>query len=152
MDDGEEGSWLDERQAARVLGLSADGVRKRAIRGLIEHRKANDGALRYLVTMAMVEEASRLARDVRGHVCASIRTIRGHVSTPGCSASSRGGRSRARRQKAERPGSALPVPRVGRHPGAGLAPSEARADRLEAALAEARKGWLERVLEAVRRR
>jgi hypothetical protein len=28
----------------------------------------------------------------------------------------------------------------------------ARADRLEAALAEARKGWLERVLEAVRRR
>jgi hypothetical protein len=35
---------------------------------------------------------------------------------------------------------------------AALAREQARADRLEAELAEARKGWLERLLEAVRRR
>jgi hypothetical protein len=33
-----------------------------------------------------------------------------------------------------------------------LARSDTRAERLEAALAEARKGWLERLLEALRRR
>jgi hypothetical protein len=33
-----------------------------------------------------------------------------------------------------------------------LAKAEARAERLEAALADARKGWLERVLDAVRHR
>jgi hypothetical protein len=33
-----------------------------------------------------------------------------------------------------------------------LAAERARGDRLEAALAEARKGWLERLLEAIRKR
>jgi hypothetical protein len=33
-----------------------------------------------------------------------------------------------------------------------LTREQARADRLEAALANARRGWLERVLEAMRRR
>ncbi len=40
------GRWLDVKEAAAVLGLSSDAVRKRAARGTIPSRKEPDGSVR----------------------------------------------------------------------------------------------------------
>ena len=156
MDNGEAASWLDKRQAARVLGLSADGVRKRAIRGLIEHRKANDGTLRYLIPADMVEEVSEnrpqtsaeTSSPVSGQAADTALLVEIARLEERLAAETR--RSSELQGRLDRLETSLELERA--RADAALAAERSRADRLAAELALARKGWLERVLEAVRRR
>jgi hypothetical protein len=50
MDNGEAASWLSVDETRRRLGLSRDAVYKRIKRGSLESRRGNDGAVRVLVT------------------------------------------------------------------------------------------------------
>jgi hypothetical protein len=148
VDDAADTAWVGKREAARVLGLSADGVRKRASRGLIESRKANDGTLRYLITAGMVEAARsrpRMSADtsaaVAGHSAGPT------AAGPGQSADTALLVENARlaerlAAEARRSTDLLGV----------ITDLRADRDRLAAELALARKGWLERLIEAVRKR
>jgi hypothetical protein len=150
MENGEAASWLDGRQAGRVLGLSADGVRKRAIRGLIQHRKGNDGRLRYLIPTNAVSEdiPQRLSETSFRHSADASLLIENARLADRLAAEERRSADleaslrEALAAEARRSADLL----------ASLELERARADRLAGDLAEARKGWLERLLEAVRRR
>jgi hypothetical protein len=138
VDNGEAASWLDKRQAARVLGLSADGVRKRAIRGLIEHRKANDGTLRYLIPADMIEEVSENRPQTSAETSSPVS---GQAADTALLVENT--RLAERLAAEERRSTELQ---------AILELERARADRLEDALVLARKGWLERLIETLRKR
>jgi hypothetical protein len=138
VDNGEAASWLDKRQAARVLGLSADGVRKRAIRGLIEHRKANDGTLRYLIPADMVEEVSENRPQTSAETSSPVS---GQAADTALLVEN--ARLAERLAAEERRSTDLQ---------AVLELERARADRLAAELTEARKPALVRLVEALRRR
>ena len=145
MDNGEAASWLDKRQAARVLGLSADGVRKRAIRGLIEHRKANDGTLRYLIPADMVEEVSKNRPQTSAETSSPVSGQAADTALLVENARLAERLAAEERRSTELQDALAELRAV-------LEREQARGDRLEVALVEARKGWLERLLEAVRRR
>jgi hypothetical protein len=49
MDTDQPAAWLPLAEAARRLGVTVDSLRKRASRGLVEHRKGNDGRIVVLV-------------------------------------------------------------------------------------------------------
>jgi hypothetical protein len=50
MDSDQPGAaWLPLAEAAKRLGVTVDSLRKRANRGLLEHRKGNDGRITVLV-------------------------------------------------------------------------------------------------------
>jgi multidrug resistance efflux pump len=49
MDTDQTTAWLPLAEAARRLGVTVDSLRKRASRGLVEHRKGNDGRIVVLV-------------------------------------------------------------------------------------------------------
>jgi hypothetical protein len=138
VDNGEAASWLDKRQAARVLGLSADGVRKRAIRGLIEHRKVNDGTLRYLIPADMVEEVSENRPQTSAETSSPVS---GQAADTALLVEN--ARLAERLAAEERRSTDLQ---------AVLELERARADRLAAELTEARKPALVRLVEALRRR
>ena len=145
MDNGEAASWLDKRQAARVLGLSADGVRKRAIRGLIEHRKANDGTLRYLIPADMVEEVSENRPQTSAETSSPVSGQAADTALLVENARLAERLAAEERRSTELQDALAELRAV-------LEREQARGDRLEVALVEARKGWLERLLEAVRKR
>jgi hypothetical protein len=145
VDNGEAASWLDKRQAARVLGLSADGVRKRAIRGLIEHRKANDGTLRYLIPADMVEEVSEDRPQTSAETSSPVSGQATDTALLVENARLAERLAAEERRSTELQGALTELRAV-------LGREQARGDRLEVALVEARKGWLERLLEAVRKR
>jgi hypothetical protein len=159
VDNGEATSWLSVDETRRRLGLSRDAVYKRIKRGSLESRRGNDGAVRVLVTsttpsvavldlstdtstpavgqaadtplvvrlLAQLEEA----REGQEHWRDTAETARLEAATM------RAERDAAREQAARAEGA--------------LTREQARADRLEAELALARRGWLERVIEALRR-
>jgi hypothetical protein len=140
MDNEAATAWLTVAKAAPRLGLTPDGLRSRIKRGQIRARRGNDGRLVVGVPLNGPDP---------GHEP-------GHEPAQDGSGTSRG---------PELNGSAgsdhallVALKRAARAEGELAAEVrrstelQARADRLEAALAEARKGWLERLLEAVRRR
>ncbi len=127
--------WLSVAEAAPRLGLTVDGLRSRIKRGLVTTRKGNDGRL---VVNAAVDSPDP------GHDPAHEPVV---DSSPAPAA----GRDLLpelleARDRAARAEAALAEVR------AVLGREQARGDRLEAELAEARKPMLLRLLEAVRRR
>ena len=158
MDQGNGARWLKLAEAAPQLGLTIDGLRARIKRGQITTRKGNDGRLLVSVAANGAEPSHEPAQDGSGA---------GHESAhePAGTGSDGAGhnllldlldaRERAARAEGELAGLREALTTEARRSTdlqAVLELERARADRLEAALAEARKGWLERVLEAVRRR
>jgi hypothetical protein len=49
MDTDQTAAWLPLAEAASRLGVTVDSLRKKASRGLVEHRKGNDGRITVLV-------------------------------------------------------------------------------------------------------
>jgi hypothetical protein len=49
MDTDQPAAWLPLAEAANRLGVTVDSLRKKASRGLVEHRKGNDGRVMVLV-------------------------------------------------------------------------------------------------------
>jgi hypothetical protein len=144
MDSEADTSWLDLDTAGQRLGLSRDAIRKRIARGKLEARRSNDGTLRVLVTSAML---AGQVQDTSGPDRDDDETVRLLVQLEAAqeraeAATKEAAEARERAARAEGEGGALQ---------AQVADLRAERDRLSAALAEARKGWLERLLEAVRR-
>ncbi len=50
MDTDQPAAWLPLAEAAQRLGVTVDSLRKKASRGLVEHRKGNDGRVMVLVS------------------------------------------------------------------------------------------------------
>jgi hypothetical protein len=159
MDQGNGARWLKLAEAAPQLGLTIDGLRARIKRGQITTRKGNDGRL--LVSVAANEPSHEPS-----HEPAQNGSGTGHepAQEPAGTGSDGPGhdllpdlldaRERAARAEGELAGLREALATEARRSTdlqAVLELERARADRLEAALAEARKGWLERVLEALRR-
>jgi hypothetical protein len=113
-------------------------VRKRAIRGLIEHRKANDGTLRYLIPADMIEEVSENRPQTSAETSSPVS---GQAADTALLVEN--ARLAERLAAEERRSTELQ---------AILELERARADRLEDALVLARKGWLERLIETLRKR
>jgi hypothetical protein len=145
MDSEQEESWLTLGEAGQKLGLSKDALRKRVTRGKLDARKGNDGTLRVLVTSAMLTgqdgDSSTTVHD-RGEV--------GRLLVQLDEARERGEAAASEAAEAR-----LALARIEER----LAASERREsdlraerDRLAAELAEARKPWLVRLVEALRRR
>jgi hypothetical protein len=158
MDQGNGARWLKLAEAAPQLGLTIDGLRARIKRGQITTRKGNDGRL-------LVSVAANGAEP--SHEPAQNGSEAGHESAHELAGTGSDGaghnllldlldaRERAARAEGELAGLREALATEARRSTdlqAVLELERARADRLEAALAEARKGWLERLVEAVRRR
>jgi hypothetical protein len=147
-----DSSWLTLDEAGQRLGLSKDAVRKRIARGRLEARPANDGTTRVLVTAAT---PAGPGSDGAGQVQDSPELVRLTVQLDGALERLEGMirelvEARERAARAEGAADAL-AGRV-QDVSASLALERARADRLETALAEARRPWLARVIEGLRRR
>jgi hypothetical protein len=135
-------SWLPIAEAAARLGLSPYGVKSRVRRGTLRSRRGNDGRL-----LVALSESTPADLSANGHdPAAEIETWRLAAEAARLEA----GVLRAERDAARELIRSLEEPLAELR--AVLDREQARCDRLEAALAEARKGWLERLLEAVRRR
>jgi hypothetical protein len=140
MDMGTDAStnWLPVAEAAPRLGLTVDGLRSRIRRGLVKPKKGNDGRL--LVAVAMTSE-------IAGHdQFTDVSTDQGEADEL---------RAEVMELRIALARTEERLAASGRREDdlqtlIGYLRSER--DRLEAALAEARKGWLERLLEVVRRR
>jgi hypothetical protein len=130
---GEVESWLTISEAASRLKLTPYGIRSRIRRGALRTKPGNDGRLLVAISApGEGEPADQFVDYANGHeAAAEIEFWR--LATE--AARLEAGVLRAERDAAQ----------------SLVADLHARADRLEAALAEARKGWLERVLEALRR-
>jgi hypothetical protein len=168
MDNGDATSWLSVDETRRRLGLSRDAVYKRIKRGSLEARRGNDGAVRVLVasTTPMVAVRNMSTDASTTAIGQGVDTAELHDQleearerAAGALAATAEARERAARAEGElaaelrRSTDLLAVLAAERTSMAEtLAAERARADRLEAALAQARKGWLERVLEVVRRK
>jgi chromosome segregation ATPase len=136
MDNGEATSWLSLAEASQRLGASVDSLRKRIKRGQLEARPGNDGRIRVLVASGQnLDEAGQGLDGVQTEL-AILRDELVEALT------------RASRAEGELAGFREALADVRTQ----LDRTETRADRLEAALADARKSWLARLLEAVRRR
>ena len=136
----EEPSWLTLSEAAARTGLNRDALRARARRGLIPHRKGNNGEVLVQVPAVMMagigqDEAGAVARD--GQDMANlVADLQAEVLE-----------LRVALARAE----------AGRDAATATAEAEKLATRevvelLKAQLAEARKPALVRLLEALRRR
>jgi hypothetical protein len=139
-------------EAAAALGLTADGVRARIRRGTLPARKGNDGQWRVVLPAAVLsrQDNEQDRRDVPAADRQDAPLWR--LAQIEALAEERIARARAEGERdAAQAESAVLREALARE--ADYARQErARADRLEAALTNARKGWLERLLEAVWRR
>jgi hypothetical protein len=151
VDDGQPGQWLTLAEASQRLGASVDALRKRVRRGQLETRRGNDGLVRVLV-VGQPPSGQALAdgQPETGHGLADGRTGVDRLEVELASVREELAEARERAAKAEGAFEAM----SGRVQDAAsqLAKAEARADRLEAALAEARRPWLAKVLDGLRRR
>jgi hypothetical protein len=135
VDNGQDATWLPLSQAGQRLGLSRGALRKRIARGRLEARRGNDGLVRVLVTG---ETEPGRGQDGAGPGRDGARTVPETVHLLSALAE-----LRERCGRAEGECTALR---------AQVIDLQAERDRLEAALAETRRPWLARLLEAVRRR
>jgi hypothetical protein len=151
-DNGADTSWLTLDEAGQQLGLSKDALRKRIARGRLEARLGNDGTTRVLVTSATPPGPGL---DGFGQVLDSPELVRLAVQLDDALERLEGTardlmEARERAARAEGAAEALSG-RVQDLSGV-LSAERARGDRLEAALAEARRPWLAKVLEGLRRK
>ena len=158
MDLGGNGAvWLRLAEAAPELGLSLDGLRARVRRGQITSRRGNDGRLLVAVNGTVRESAREQGGDSASTVHESTHEQGQHSAADLLAACERAARAEGElvglREALARADAALTrVEAALARADAALALERSRADRLAADLAHARKGWLERLLEAVRRR
>jgi hypothetical protein len=151
-DNGADTSWLSLDEAGQRLGLSKDALRKRIARGRLEARLGNDGTTRVLVTSATLPGPGL---DGAGQALDSPELVRLAVQLDDAlerleSVTRELMEARERAARAE--GAAETLSGRVQDVSATLAAERARADRLEAALAEARRPWLAKVLEGLRRK
>jgi hypothetical protein len=130
------GEWCSVAEAARRIGVTEKAVRERIKHGSIEWRPKGNSGREVLVTPE--PERDEPSRETPG-IAPEVAELRVEIARLE-------ERLVSRDREAELLREALAASReeTGR--------TEARGDRLEAELAKARKGWLERLLEAVRRR
>jgi hypothetical protein len=145
MDSDQPSEWLPLAEAAARLGTTVDALRKRVRREQIQARRGNDGRLHVLVggrtdgqEADLVQPPARLLLDLE---------------------EAREGQERwrevaeqARERAAKAEGELAAEARRSTDLAAALEHKRAERAKLSSELAEARKGWLERLLEAVRRR
>src|SRR3954451_24487777 len=155
---GQDGGQLaGVLEAAKALGLTPDGVRARIRRGTLAARKGNDGQWRGGPCTAVPSPqdnhqdsgqdesyapAGRAAEPAQPDVAGlleNLATLKSELAD-----------ERVARGRAE--GELAAERRRNGELTATLALERARADRLEAALAEARRPWLARVLDGLRRK
>jgi hypothetical protein len=147
-----DAAWLKVAEAAPRLGLTVDGLRSRIKRGLVTTKRGNDG--RVLVNVAMNgsitghEPGHELATDTDELARLLVQLEEARERAEGAVTEAAEARERAARAEGRAEALLGQTSSMAEH----LAAERARGDRLELALAEARKGWLERLLEAVRRR
>jgi hypothetical protein len=159
-----DGCWLaDVSEAAAALGLTPDGVRARIRRGTLPARKGNDGQWRVTLSTSVLsrQDDGQDGRDTSAadrqdnplqRLAWLEERLRADDKFQAALAEERVARARAEgeRDVARAEGASLreALAREADH----ARQERARADRLEAALAEARRPWLARLLEALRRK
>ncbi len=153
MDNGQDASWLLLSDAGRRLGLSRGALRKRIARGRLEARKGNDGFVRVLVTGDAEpgqgqEGASSVHGDGAGPLPEAVHLLSALADARVAAARAAGEcvalRALVTDLRAERDAQAAAHARE-------RETLQAVIGDLRVQLAEARKGWLERLLEALRR-
>jgi hypothetical protein len=134
--------WLTVSEAALRLGWHPDRVKSALRRGRLQARKNNAGKWLVLVPPTMPDRAAGPAVSRPDDTAADPAT--GPAADPAVLEVMLAA-ARAEGALAELRGTVAELRDA-------LAAERARGDRLEAQLAEARKPWLARVLEAIRRR
>ncbi len=142
-----EGPWLTLSEAAARSGRHIDALRAMARRGKLERRRGNAGQWLVRLPEALPQDDSGNAHaDDSGlaEVVAELRVALARAET---------------QAEATKAVAAAEVEAMRRQTAAELAARDAvtaelraRGDRLEAALAEARRPWLARVIEGLRRK
>jgi hypothetical protein len=166
---GQDGGQLaGVLEAAKALGLTPDGVRARIRRGTLAARKGNDGQWRVELSRSVLARqddhqdsgqdegyapAGRAAEPAQPDVAGlleNLATLKSEL------ADERVARARAEGELAVKDALVAELREALTREAtvlcAALAKAEARADRLEAALAEARRPWLAKVIEGLRRK
>src|SRR3954451_8679526 len=166
---GQDGGQLaGVLEAAKALGLTPDGVRARIRRGTLAARKGNDGQWRGGPCTAVPSPqdnhqdsgqdesyapAGRAAEPAQPDVAGlleDLATLKSELTDE------RVARARAEGELAVKGALVAELREALTREAtvlcAALAKAEARADRLEAALAEARRPWLAKVLDGLRRK
>jgi hypothetical protein len=151
MDGGVDTAWLSTSEAARRLGLTRDAVHKRLRRGTLEGRRGNDGSIRVRVaTTPPVHDAATPALGHGVDTVPLVAELRERLDRT--LAELAGLRERAAHAEGEL---VAEVRRSIEHQAAMadlraiLAREQARGDRLATELAMARRGWLERMIDAL---
>jgi hypothetical protein len=152
MDDDQDGSWLTLDEAAQKLGLSKDAIRKRVLRGKLQARRGNNGTIRVLVTSEMlagrVQDGPGQVQDDgwTGHLLVQLEEAREQASALVREL------AQAMERAARAEGRADALQQQTFSQAEQVVAERARGDRLEAVLAEARRPWLAKVLEGLRRK
>ena len=145
-DANQTGVWLRPDEAASRLGTTVEAVRSRIRRGSLQSKRGNDGRVRVLVHATEPDQADpdgdRALID-RENTADWLRTERNEALLEADHWRSVAETERTSRVRAE---AELDASRTM------LGHERARGDRLEAALAEARRPWLAKVLEGLRRK
>ena len=158
--DDQAGAWLRLDEAAAALGTSVEGVRSRIKRRKLRTRPGNDGRLRVLVPVPEQGQTAnghdqappRRAWAPPGHDQARDKAMAEAERWRCCAEEERLARAKAEAERdAARTEAAVLREALAREADH-AALERARADRLEAALVEARRPWLARVLEGLRRK
>jgi hypothetical protein len=162
MDQGNGARWLKLAEAAPQLGLTIDGLRARIKRGQITTRKGNDGRLLVSVAANGAEPSHEPSHEPAQNGSEADHESAHELAGTGSDGAGHNllldlldARERAARAEGELAGLREALTTEARRSTdlqAVLKLERARADRLEAALALASKGWLERLLEAARKR
>jgi hypothetical protein len=134
-----EAPWLPLSEAAQRLGRHPDGIRSMIRRGRVNGRKGNAG--QWLVQVSTESDSVRNGHD--SDVTESLADLREELTEA---------RVAAARAEAERDTQAAAHIQERETLQGVISDLRADRDRLAAELVQARKGWLERLLEAVRRR
>jgi hypothetical protein len=146
--------WLSIAEAAPKLGLSAHGLKTRVRRGTLPARKDNRGRLLVAVPTSMLASAP-VAAPTSTLMSVLPDQLNGHDEVERWRTAAETARLEAASLRAERDAVRELVASLQTMIGDLKGDREALQGQLaqaHAELAHARKGWLERVLEAVRRR
>ena len=134
------GQWLTQSEAASRLGWHVERVKSAARRGRLQRRKNNQGQWLVLVTPELLTEPDHAGDMVDGHATTEAMAELHQELTE------------ARVAAAMAEGKVVAMLAAMSDLRQALDHERAERSKLAAELAEARKGWLERLLEAVRRR
>jgi hypothetical protein len=170
--DGNSGSPVGEHdglrlagvpEAAAALGLTPDGVRARIRRGTLPAHKGNDGQWRVALSAFVLSQQDdgqdgrdTPAADRQDTLLRLLAQLEERLRADGelraALAEERVARARAEGERDVARAETAELREALARADMALVYERTRADRLEAALVEARRPWLARLLDAVRRR